>query len=242
MGSTGGPTAAASLVPQRALSPAYAAVLWDIDGTLVQSTGLGFRGTNAVLRKNGLPEITEAKYKEGTRFPTAERFGFHISGDPSDPAGPALAQQFDELYVTQVSPSTVPLLDGLRDLLQELRDSGCRFAAVSNACTSYVRAVLRVLELPEQFECQLGTDDVPAAKPSPSGLLKCCQVMGLSARDCAYIGDAPTDGQAASAAGMTGIGVTWGSHSSEQLSPAFDKLVHSVTELRRCLLQEVARQ
>lgn len=214
-------------------------VFWDVDGTLVQSTGLGFRGTNAVLRKNGLPEVTEEQYKEGTKYPTAQRFGFHVSGNADDPAGPVLGKQFDDHYVLEVNPSTVPLFAGLADLLKELRSRGCRFAAVSNACTSYVEAVMTATDLSEHFECQLGTDDVEA-KPSPNGLLKCAETLGLPADRCVYIGDAPTDGLAAKSAGMRGIGVTWGSHSAEQLRPAFDLLVSTIPELREALQHAMA--
>ncbi|CAE8735591.1 unnamed protein product, partial [Polarella glacialis] len=89
--------------PTTPYSLPHRAVIWDVDGTLVESTSLGLRGTNAVLKKNGHPEITEAEYKDGTRFPTGERFGFHISGNPKDPAAPRLGKEFDDHYVQLVS-------------------------------------------------------------------------------------------------------------------------------------------
>lgn len=211
------------------------AVIWDVDGTLVESTRLGFEGTNAVLRANGHPEVTQAQYKEGSKYPTPQRFGFHISGEPSDPAGPGLGQQFDDLYVGQVSPDTVPFFDGMQELLRDLRAAGCRFGAVSNACTAYVRAVVGTHGMEADFEQQLGADDVPAGKPSPTGLLQCCKAMGLSPADCVYVGDAPTDGQAARNAGMRGVGVTWGSHKREVLEGAFDEVVDAIGELRVAL-------
>jgi len=211
-------------------------VLWDIDGTLVESTRLGFEGTNVVLLKNGYAEITEAQYKEGTKYPTPERFAFHVSGNTEDPAGSGLGQQFDELYVTKVSLETVPLFPGMADLLAELRDAGCRIGALSNACGEYVRAVLATHGLEGDFECQLGADEVPAGKPAPDGLLQCCAAMAVSPQDCIYIGDAPTDGQAASTAGMRGIGVSWGSHDLEGLYKAFPEVVSSTQALRSAIL------
>lgn len=211
-------------------------VLWDIDGTLVESTRLGFEGTNTVLLNNGYAQITEEQYKEGTKYPTPERFGFHVSGNPADLAGPGLGRQFDELYVTKVSPETVPLFPGLAALLSELLGEGCRLGALSNACGDYVRAVLATHDLQVSFECQLGADEVPAGKPAPDGLLQCCAAMGVSPEDCIYIGDAPTDGLAARAAGMRGIGVSWGSHDPEGLSTAFPEVAASVPVLRAALL------
>lgn len=221
-------------MPPRSVPPK--AVLWDVDGTLVESTRLGFEGTNTVLKKNGYPDISEAQYKEGTKWPTPERMGFHVSGDPADAAGPGLARQFDELYVAQVSPQIVPIYAGLPELLGDLRAAGCRFGAVSNACGAYVRAVVKAHSWESDFECQLGADEVPAGKPAPDGLLKCCSSMGIAPEDCVYIGDSPTDGMAASAAGMRGIGVSWGANNASKLAEAFPEVVADVQALRATLL------
>ena len=80
-----------------------------------------------------------------------------------------------------------------------------RYGALSNACGSYVRAVLAANNVSKMFEVQLGADEVPASKPNPDGLLMICRLMGdVNPANCIYIGDSPTDGQAATAAGMTG--------------------------------------
>ncbi|CAK0877192.1 unnamed protein product [Prorocentrum cordatum] len=94
--------------PERALAPIVAAAA-------VASAAGGC--TNVVLKSNGYPEISEADYKKGTRYVTPERFGFHVSGDPRDAAGPELGRQFDDLYVTLVSPETTPMFPGLREFL-----------------------------------------------------------------------------------------------------------------------------
>ena len=70
-----------------------------------------------------------AQYKEGSKYPTVERFGFHASGDSQDPVGRGLARDLDALYVTQVSPDTVPLFAGLEELLPDLLKSGSRLGS-----------------------------------------------------------------------------------------------------------------
>lgn len=217
--------------------PRFRAVLWDVDGTLVASTNLGLEGTNAVMRRNSLPEISKAQYLEGCKYPTIERFGFHVSGNTGDPRGPALADEFDALYVTKVSGDTVPYYAGMGELLRDLQTAGCRLGALSNACGAYVRAVLAVHDLQDAFEAQLGFDDVPDGKPSPSGLLQICNKLGLEPNSCVYIGDAATDGQAAASAGMQGIGVCWGANPREKLEGAFPKVVSDMDELRSALLE-----
>jgi phosphoglycolate phosphatase-like HAD superfamily hydrolase len=111
----------------------------------------------------------------------------------------------------------------------------------------------------------LGADQVTGAKPRPDGLLQCCQVLGVSPKDTVYVGDSPSDGQAAAAAGMPSIGVsklmhlmhlihillrstynllyvctlqvTWGSHPAENVRNAFTYTVTSVQELQETILQ-----
>lgn len=77
-----------------------------------------------------------------------------------------------------------------------------------------------------------GADDVPKAKPAPDGLILCSEELEILPVNSIYIGDSPSDGAAAKAAGMRSIGVTWGSHPVERVAPAFDVTVSSVDELR----------
>jgi len=224
--------------PSMELPEGLRAVIWDIDGTLVESSRLSHDATNVVLAKGGYAEISMEDYKFGTRYPTAKRMAFHSTGDTSAPVGVDLARQFDDLYVGLVTPSTVPEHEGVREILAEFRAAGCQLGALSNACTAYVRAVLSTHGWTDDFEVQFGTDDVPAAKPSPEGLLKICGLMGVAPKECVYIGDAPTDGQAASSAGMRSVGVDWGASSYEQLVEHFDEVVSSSGALRSALLRE----
>ena len=88
---------------------------------------------------------------------------------------------------------------------------------------------------------------MPAPKPSPQGLLQVLRDLNagkkeqeddmIAPAECVYVGDSPSDGQAAQAAGMHAVGVTWGSHSAETLeqSNAFSCLVRSVAELGQVL-------
>jgi len=75
------------------------------------------------------------------------------------------------------------------------------------------------------------------AKPYPDGLLHCCQTIKVDPCRSIYIGDSPSDGQAATAAGMKSIGVTWGSHSIDKLIPTFTCIAYSISELNNYILQ-----
>lgn len=221
-----------------AAAPLSFAVIWDVDGTLSDSFQLGFSSTNHVLARHGVGPINEADYHAGTKLTTPRRLAWHVTGDPDDPVGQALGAEFDGLYVQLVSPATAPLYAGARELLLSLTsDFRCRLGAVSNACGAYVAAVLRANNIAHLFSSStgavLGADDVPAAKPAPDGLMQCAASLGVPPHRCVYVGDSPSDGAAATAAGMASIGVTWGSHAAEAVAPAFSATVDSVGELER---------
>lgn len=211
------------------------AVLWDVDGTLSDSYLLGYTCTLKVLERNEQPSITEEQYHAGTKYPTPDRFAWHVTGNSQDKIGVDLGRQFDDMYVGLVSMETAGFFPGILNLLQELKfqlGDDLVLGALSNACGSYARAVLQANGVSSLFAVTYGADDVPAAKPKPDGLLACMSELNLHASQCIYIGDSPTDGQAAEAAGMRSVGVTWGSHTVDTVVPAFTHTAYSVEELK----------
>lgn len=219
------------------MSYSQVAILWDIDGTVSDSFNLGYSSTNEVLKKHGLSAITEDQYHEGTKYCTPTRLAWHVTGNPDDPIGTKLGEEFDELYEKLVSVSTTPLFAGIYSIMQNLKSAypGIRLGALSNASTNYVKNVLQVNNLDGWFEVALGANDVPAPKPASDGLKKCCEILNVSTSHCVYIGDSPTDGLAASAAGMKGIGVTWGSHPFDIIENKFDLIVSNIDDLQQVI-------
>lgn len=214
-------------------------IFFDVDGTLSDSYQLGFDSTNEVLRRHNLPPITEVEYHEGTKFTTPMRLAWHVTADPNNSIGAQLGAEFDALYVKLVSTETAKLYDGIPDLLYSLNNTygqNVQFAALSNACTDYVTAVLEINDLQQLFKVGIGADAVPAPKPAPDGLWQIAQQLQVSIARCVYIGDSPSDGAAAKAAGMHSIGVTWGSHAASKVQVAFAVTVSTVKELEEEIL------
>lgn len=223
-------------------------VIWDVDGTLADSWKLGYDATAVVLKNNGVPHITEEEYHQGTVYCTPERLARHTGLEPSDgdfdSVGQRLGDEFDGLYVDLVSMDTAGFYPGISSLLNAL-PKDVALGALTNACVAYAHAVLKtncpVLSNGEvddgaiysRFGSIRGADDVPTPKPSPDGLFAVCRDLGLEPNECIYIGDSPSDGSAAKAAGMGAIGVLWGSHPEENLRKApFDHLCSTVEELQ----------
>lgn len=234
-------------------------IIFDIDGTLANSWKLGFDATQKVLSNNNIPLITEDLYHECTKYCTPDRLARHAGyvpedGDPFQRVGEKLGKEFDDLYVGLVSPVTAGFYDGITELLMSFPAENIKIGALTNACVAYAHAVLKVncpklnprhmnfhttdlrKGIYENFLTIHGADTVEKPKPSPLGLLRCCQDLGLEPSQCVYVGDSPSDAVAAKSAGMTAIGVLWGSHSEDSLRKApFDTLCSSVQELQVCL-------
>jgi len=203
-------------------------VLWDVDGTLVESTDLAFVATNEVLEANGFSQITVEQYKVGCKFTTPDRFNDHTGSPSGSEVGKQLGDEFDSTYVTRVSPDTAGLFPGIDRLLRSLALAGHPQAN-------------QLDEVPGErlslFKVALGADEVPAAKPAGDGLILCCERLGVQPSSSVYIGDSPSDGKAARAAGMKSVGVLWGACAESALAGNFDVLVQDVPELIKALRQ-----
>lgn len=225
-------------------------IIFDVDGTLADSWKLGYDATVVVLERNGVPTITEEIYHDFTRYCTPERMARHAGLEPSDTdfdsVGQKLGDEFDEFYVKLVDTNTAGFYPGIETFLNNI-PSDVNVGALTNACVAYAHAVLAVNcpvtvasgeaapapgGIYDRFLSIHGADDVPKPKPNPEGLYLCCKDMGLAPEECIYIGDSPSDGRAAEAAGMPSIGVLWGSHPEESLRNApFSQLCSTVDEL-----------
>ena len=178
------------------------AVIWDVDGTLADSTELGFTSTNAVLTEANLPAITLAQYMVGTRYATPQRLAWHATGDVDHPSGVELGAAFDRHYIALVSLQTAGFFPGVADLVAALAAVPNKSQAVlSNACGEYARAVMAANDVAKHMTLVHGADDAPRVKPAPDGLLAQCEAMGWQPARCVYVGDSPSDGAAAAPRG-----------------------------------------
>lgn len=229
------------------------AVIFDVDGTLADSGQLGFDATLVVLEKNGIPPITYAEYCDHTRYTTPDRLARHAGltreehGETFLVEGQRLGQEFDDLYINLVSMETAAFYPGMLEIVQSIPQEFVGLGALTNAAGRYAHAVLKVndedcgddFDLYERFGSILGADDVPKPKPYADGLLQVCRELNVDPQHCVYIGDSPSDGLAAEAAGMPGIGVTWGAHEEAKLAPHFSHICRTVEELASFLPQAV---
>jgi 2-phosphoglycolate phosphatase len=207
-----------------------AGVIYDHDGTLIDSLGAVVAATNRVLREQGFASATTADIVAGMARATAPRMGWH-----SGVADPAAQQRLALAFYAAaraLSPRRSRPYPGIAGMVRALARRGIRQGVVSNNEGALVRAVLAAHGLAAHLADVRGDADVPAPKPDPRGLLQCVEALGLTPGQCLYVGDSPCDAATARAAGMASVGVTWGIHRrSEMGGMGFTRLVDRPAEL-----------
>ena len=190
------------------------ALLYDHDGTLVDSLAVVVEATNAVLRGRNLPARPAAEIITGMSLATGPRMGFH-SGIADPAVQLALANEF--YAAASGMPERVRAYPGVPEMVAAVAARGLLQGVISNNQGIFVRAAVRFLGLAGHFGPILGEEDVPSPKPSPSGLLLAAERLGVNPSQCLFMGDSLPDARAAAAAGMRSIGVTWGIHPRHEM-------------------------
>jgi phosphoglycolate phosphatase len=184
------------------------AVLYDFDGTLVNSLGVVVAATNAVLAERGAPARPAPEIIAGMVHPTGLRIG-GLLGIADAAEQRRLAAAF-YAAAHRVCGEHAVVYDGIPAALAAVAATGLPQGVVSNNEGRLVRRLLDHLGLARHIGVAFGEEDVPEPKPDPRGVRLAAERLGVAARECVYIGDTPGDLHTALAAGMPCIGVAWG--------------------------------
>ena len=185
------------------------AVFFDLDGTLAD-TALDLGGAlNRLLAEEGRQARPLAALRPhvsgGAR--ALLRVGFGLG--PEDAAYPPMQKRFLDLYQANICNDTC-LFPGMESLLTALEARGIKWGIVTNKVARYTDEVVRRLGLDQRAACVVSGDSAPRPKPAPDPLLLACQLAGVAAERCHYVGDDLRDVQAGQAAGMRTIVAAWG--------------------------------
>lgn len=212
------------------MAPAFQAVVFDLDGTLVDSVEL-----IALSFQHAIREVLhrEASYEEATQHvgtPLKEQM-LLISPEHAD----ELVSVYRE-FNHREHDRLLKLYDGILDLLNELTKVGCRLGLVTSKSRATTQMAFDLTGIEPYLDATVCCDEAPGNKPTAAPILYCLEHLGVEPANASYVGDSPADIQAAHAAGVTAIAVTWGVFSAEALVAENPEiLVHTMSQLAEAL-------
>jgi beta-phosphoglucomutase len=207
------------------------AVIWDVDGTLVDTAELHFQAWRALAEELRQP-FSRADFAAtfGRRNPEIIRqlFGTHHT----DREVADLGDQKEELY-RAAARQGVELLPGVRPLLEGLHTAGFKQAIGSSAPRRNLELILGLTRTERFFEAIVSAEDTQRGKPDPQVFLVAAEKLGVAAARCLVVEDAVAGVEAAKAGGMKCIAVRFvGHHAEESLRKAgADRVVRSLEDV-----------
>jgi phosphoglycolate phosphatase len=195
----------------------YSAILFDLDGTLLNTLADLGNSMNAVLRSMGLPVHPLDAYKRFVGDGLAVLARRALPPDRQDDAAvDACVAAMRREYGVRAFDRTRPY-DGIPELLNECARRGLATAVVSNKPHDMtVQMVGRLLDR-WRFNAVFGARDGVPRKPDPAAILEAAAVSGTDPSRFVYLGDTGTDMRAATAAGMYPVGALWGFRDEREL-------------------------
>ena len=185
-----------------------ACILFDLDGTLVDSAPDLLAAVNSVLGDAGKMPLSLAELRpvvsKGARAMLALAFP-NLDAEQRE----KLVQPMLDHYAKAIAVHTRPF-DDIESLLARIERSGLRWGIITNKSEALAREVVHAMGWSGRCAVLVGGDTLPTRKPDPAQLLHACDLLGIAPEQCIYVGDDERDIQAARAAAMPSVVALWG--------------------------------
>jgi len=194
----------------------YRAVLFDLDGTLVDSYAALTEAVNYARREHGMHELSAARIREfvGDGLDTLMQRAFATEQIPRS-VRDAFENRYDEICCEESK-----ILADVEATLETLSELGIAMAVCTNKPTSFSKKILAFLELAPYFRAIVGPDLAGARKPSAQHVLHTLEATECAKEDALFVGDMPIDVHAARNSGIDVAVVATGSSTPEALRAA----------------------
>lgn len=215
----------------------YDLVIFDLDGTLLNTIGDLAASVDYVMRSRNLPEHSDAEYRNmvggGIKRLVERALPTHLAEDESYVE--ECVTQFRRYYVDNIDRHTHPY-EGMRELLAELRQRGVAVAVASNKFQHGTERLIGKFFGDIEFVAVEGNREGEPLKPDPRIVDKIIDIAGTKRERTVMVGDSGIDIRTAAAADIASIGVAWGFRFADELYAAGATTVVTKTEELRTLL------
>ena len=195
--------------PQRLQPPHIAAVLFDLDGTLLDSAPDLAAAANAMRQLRQLPPLPPAHYRPFVGTGARGMLRIALGVQETDPDYPTLRETFFQAYEAQMGQHS-QLFAGVTTLLAHIGQKALPWGIVTNKMERFTHPIVAAQPALQASQALVCGDTTAHIKPHPAPLLAASEQLGVAPSQCIYIGDDERDIQAARAAGMGAIGANYG--------------------------------
>jgi len=185
------------------------AVLFDLDGTLIDSAPDLGAAADRMRVERGLPSLPLEQYRPMAGAGARGMLGIAFGITPEDPRFPDMREEFFRNYESCMTQRTY-VFEGVAQMIAALVDQGVAWGVVTNKAMRFTGPLTKKMPLFASARAVVGGDSTPHAKPHPAPLLEAARQVGLRPCDCVYVGDDVRDVQAGRAAGMGTVAATYG--------------------------------
>jgi pyrophosphatase PpaX len=212
----------------------FDAVLFDLDGTLLDSIELILASYHHTIARHGLLPQTDADILAGLGTPLDAQLG-RWTDDLA--AIPAMIETY-RAHNFEVHDAMVRAYPGVTEVVLALREAGTKLAVVTSKRRDGTRRGLAALGLSDAFDVLVCADDVERAKPHPEPVWRALDALDVPRERAVFVGDSTHDMASGRAAGVHTVGVLWGPFRREALVPHEPgALVEDADQLHRALFR-----
>ncbi len=216
-------------------------VIFDFDGTLVNSLPDIAVGANYALQKNGFPVYSLDRYAAFVGSGLNKLFERALPEGCKTPEWiRKVRMDYDDYYREHSLDQTKPY-EGIVPMLADLKEAGIRLAVLSNKDHAFALPMVNAI-FPDTFDYAFGHRDGYNTKPDPRSALEIIEAAGAAKEKAVMVGDTGIDMRMAKNAQIYAVGVTWGFRGeAELMQTGADRIVHDRTELKKILLEYLTR-
>jgi phosphoglycolate phosphatase len=210
------------------------AVIFDLDGTLLDTLTDIMESVNIVLKRYGFPTHDLDAYKyfigSGISVLTQKAFPSFISEREFTVYLSEVMREYEARQTLRTKP-----YDGIMEMLERLNNEGVKIAILSNKPDEFAKPTVAHFFPNIKFEVVFGSRENVARKPAPDAVFEILDLLNLHKEDCYFVGDTSTDMRTAVSAGVDAIGVSWGFRTVDELNGTGAKcIIDSPRDIFEC--------